>query len=262
MKTGYRIAGQGNTTLFFIHGGFINKEYWTAQVDFFGNSYRVITIDLAGHGKSAKERNEWSVQGLGEEAAKIIMELNLSNLILIGHSLGGDVMLEIAKQVPDSILGLVGIDTFKNAGTSMPLEIRKQTSQIIGNFRLDFSNSAEFFVRQALVTSSTNELITDLVVKDFRNFDPEIGVQLIASSFSYFNRERELLKQLNHKLYLINVDFAATNEELLKKYAKSGFEIFYLKGTCHFPMIENPKEFNLLLKEIAMKIMKNTSEYV
>ncbi len=55
-------------------------------------------------------------------------------------------------------------------------------------------------------------------------------------------------------MFLINVDNTPTNEELLKKYAASGYDILMIKGTCHFPMIEKPNEFNLLLQDIIIKI--------
>ena len=89
VRIDYTTTGKADTTLLFVHGAFINKDYWNAQVDFFSPNYKVVTIDLAGHGKSDKNRNDWSIQAFGEDIVRVIKELNLSNIILIGHSLGG-----------------------------------------------------------------------------------------------------------------------------------------------------------------------------
>ncbi len=250
----YAITGKGETTLLFVHGAFINKDYWNEQVEYFSPDYQVVTIDLAGHGKSGKDRNDWSIQAMGDDIITLIKELNLSNIILIGHSFGGDVILEVACKVPDLITGFVGVDNFKNAGAEMPEEIQKQVDQVISYLKNDFSNASEIYVRRALITSSTDGLISNRIIKDYRNFDPVAGVSIITSSFSYFSRERELLKRLTFKLYLINVDYFPTNEDLLKKYAHSGFRISQINGSCHYPMIEKPVEFNRLLQDIIIKI--------
>ena len=221
------------------------------------NIISVVAIDLAGHGNSGKNRNDWSMQALGDDVVAVIKGLNLSNIILIGHSLGGDVILEAAIKIPNAIIGLVGIDNFKNAGTPMPDEIQSQIGQIINFLKQDFPNTVEVFAKQSLLTPSTDSLISQRLIKDYREFDPQVGVPLLASSFSYYSREREILQQLKFKLYLINVDYMATNEDLLAKYAHSGYEISMLHGSCHYPMIEKPMEFNLMLQDVIMKIKTN-----
>jgi pimeloyl-ACP methyl ester carboxylesterase len=45
-----------------------------------------------------------------------------------------------------------------------------------------------------------------------------------------------------------------TNEAPLKQYAGSGYEVLHMKGSCHFPMLENPKELNKLLEQTIKKI--------
>ena len=254
VRLDYTVTGKGETTLLFVHGAFINKEYWNAQVEYFSPAYKVVTIDLAGHGKSGKNRNDCSIQAMAEDVIVLIKELELSDIILIGHSFAGDVILEVAGKVPDLIIGFVGVDNFKNAGAEMPEEIQKQVDQVISSLKLDFSNGSEIYVRRALITSSTDNLISSRIIKDFRNFDPIAGVSIITSGFSYISRERELLKQLAFKLYLINVDYFPTNTDLLIKYAHSGFGISQIHGSCHYPMIEKPVEFNRLLQDIINKI--------
>ncbi|MEO8404399.1 MAG: alpha/beta hydrolase, partial [Chitinophagaceae bacterium] len=73
----YQVTGSGNTTLLFLHGSYNDQTYWKNQVNFFSPDYRVVSFDLPGHGKSGKERANWSVQGFGEDVTAVIKELDL-----------------------------------------------------------------------------------------------------------------------------------------------------------------------------------------
>lgn len=254
VEIAYSIEGKGNITLLFVHGAFIDRNYWSAQIDHFKQDYQVVTVDLPGHGKSGKNRTIWTIQELGEDVCTLIETLHLKNVLLIGHSMGGDVILEVAVKCPDSVIGFVGVDNFKNAGTAMPDEIQNQIDQLMAMLKSDFANTSEYFARQVLLSPATDQAIIDRVVSDYRNMDKDIGIDLIASSFAYYPRERELMNQLKFKMYLINVDNNPTNEELLKKYARSGYAVKPIGGTCHYPMIEKPDDFNRLLREVIVEI--------
>lgn len=254
VKITYQEVGTGDTTLLFVHGAFINMNYWSAQVDYFKHQYRVLTLDLPGHGKSGKNRTIWNIQEYRKDVCTLINELHLKNIILIGHSMGGDVILEVASKCSDSVIGFIGIDNFKNAGTAMPEEFQSQIAYILEMLKTDFANTSENYARQALLSNSTDKVIADRVIADYRNMDKNIGFNLISDCFSYYERERELMNHSKYKMYLLNVDYFPTNEKLLKKYAAFGFDITHIKGTCHYPMIENANEFNRLLQGIIVKI--------
>ena len=254
VKINYQETGAGNTTLLFVHGAFINMNYWSAQIDFFKHQYRVVTIDLPGHGNSGSNRTSWNIQEYGKDVCALINELNLKNVILIGHSMGGDIILEAAAKCTDSVIGFIGIDNFKNAGTAMPDEFQSQVAYILQLLKTDFANTSEGYARQALLSDSTDKAIVDRVVADYRNMDQNIGFSIISDVFTYYNRERELMNQLKYTMHLLNVNNIPTNKELLKKHAASGFDLTEIKGTCHYPMIENANEFNQLLQNIIVKI--------
>ena len=81
-----------------------------------------------------------------------------------------------------------------------------------------------------------------------------MGMETMPQVFRMFQTEKELLPRLKQKLNLINVDYIPTNEEPLKQYAGSGYEVLHMKGTCHYPMLENPDELNRLLHEAIQEI--------
>lgn len=251
----YYDSEKGKITLLFIHGSFINKEYWENQISYFSPEYRVVALDLAGHGNSTRNRNEWTVRKFGDDIREIIYKLSLEKVILIGHSIGGDIMLEATNENSSSIIGIIGIDYFKNIGFELPQNI---IEQVITNLKTDFASTNEQYVRHALLTTKTNKAIESRVLANFKTMNPNVGIAMNEDFLNYSNRETCLLKNMDSKLYLINVNYSPTNEESLKQLVGDNYELKIMNGTCHFPMIENPKELNIMLEETVLKIKQQT----
>ncbi len=92
----YYQQGQGDTTLLFIHGWCIDGTYWKNQVEYFSKKYNVYAIDLPGFGKSKAERANWTIEEYANDVTAFIDTMNLRNVVIIGHSMAGDIMLQAA----------------------------------------------------------------------------------------------------------------------------------------------------------------------
>jgi pimeloyl-ACP methyl ester carboxylesterase len=108
----HKVAGDGPISLLFVHGWSCDQTYWREQLDHFAEDYRVVAVDLAGHGESGSDREMWSMSSLGGDVAAVIEDLGLHRAVLVGHSMGGPVIMEAAKLVPNQIIGLVAVDEF------------------------------------------------------------------------------------------------------------------------------------------------------
>jgi pimeloyl-ACP methyl ester carboxylesterase len=151
----YSVVGSGDVTLLFVHGSYMDQTYWKSQTDFFKDEYTVVTMDLPGHGQSGKERESWSVEGFAKDVTLLIDKLELKNVILIGHSLAGDINLIVAVALPERLLGFIGIETFKNAATALPEQYRQVSKEILKNLTDDFENTNEYYAKRALLTPQT-----------------------------------------------------------------------------------------------------------
>src|SRR5436190_4673995 len=100
VKIAYTDTHTGDTTLLFVHGWCINKSYWLSQVSYFKNRYRVVTMDLPGFGESGKNRNTWNTATFGQDVTAVIKQLGLKNVILVGHSMAGDIIVQAANNAP------------------------------------------------------------------------------------------------------------------------------------------------------------------
>jgi sigma-B regulation protein RsbQ len=247
----YIDSKNGDITLLFLHGAFINKEYWNDQIYHFSKKYRVAAIDLAGHGNSTHNRSELSCKNFGKDISEFIQALSLENVIIIGHSFGSDVMLETVNFDSSKIKGLVEVDHMKNVGVELPAET---INFLVQSLKTDFTATCEQIAKQALITDKTNLQLVDRLLKDYRKMNPVIGTQLLESGFHYPSRETELLKGLKLKLFLIHVNYSDTNEENLRECLGNNYELFSISGTCHYPMVENPEDFNKALELIISKI--------
>ncbi len=250
----YQVTGNGDVTLLFVHGSYIDQSYWKKQVAYFSADHTVVTLDLPGHGQSGTERKHWSVTGFAEDVVQVIKELNLHNVILIGHSLGAGICLMAATMHPAPVLGFIAIEFFKNAGNSLPPEYQQQAATITQKLTTDFRNTNEHYARMTLITEQTPPAITKKVVEAYRNAYQPMGIATTPEIFNLYQTEARLLPQLKSKLYLINVDYFPTNDAALKQHTKNGFEVFHMKGTSHYPMLENPDILNKLLLEAVHEI--------
>lgn len=104
----------GDTTLLFIHGWGINHGYWEEQVAHFSEPYRVVTLDLPGFGASGKNREDWSAQSYAGDVETLISKLDLKDVILIGHSMSGAIVVETALLYQERVIAVVGIDNLKD----------------------------------------------------------------------------------------------------------------------------------------------------
>jgi pimeloyl-ACP methyl ester carboxylesterase len=250
----YHLSGEGDITLVFVHGSYIDKTYWNAQVEYFNKQFKVLTIDLPGHGKSGRERSEWSLKSFADDVNEVIKELKLQNVILIGHSMGAGINLIAAVRYPKPIIGFVAVDFFKDAAAPIREKYHEQVDAILENLKTNFDNTNEEYARTALLRDETPSTVTQRVIRDFRNACKPMGLATTPEIFSMDKIESEYLPKLPVKLYLLNVDYIPTNEAPLQHLLAHGYDIEHLDGTSHFPMIENPDAFNAALEKAINKI--------
>lgn len=252
----YNQYGKGDTTLLFVHGWCINKEYWNEQTKYFSDKYKVVALDLPGFGASDKDRTEWTFEKYTDDINEFIKAENLKNVILIGHSMSGDILLLMDTKYPGSVIGIVGIDNLKKPGVKLSEEENKGIEGFFAMMDSSFSGTVEMYTKQNLFPPSADTSIVDRVVKDFKSNDSVIAIKVLRSLIDVSQKERDMMQQLTHTLYLVNSDTDTTHIDSLKKYCKASAEVLYVHGTGHYPMIEKPAEFNAALEKVIRMIGK------
>ncbi|MEZ4688404.1 MAG: alpha/beta hydrolase, partial [Bacteroidia bacterium] len=108
----YVQGGSGDTTLVFVHGWCIDGSYFNEVAEGLKGRFRVVQIDLGGHGLSGTERSDWRPEVLAADVAAVVNGLNLKNVMLVGHSMGDVIVTEAAHLLKGKVIALLGIDTF------------------------------------------------------------------------------------------------------------------------------------------------------
>jgi len=243
----------GDTCLLFVHGWDIDKTYWKDQNNFFKRKYRVVTIDLPGFGKSGKNRQSWTVENYGVDVATVIQSLDLRNVILIGHSMSGAIVLEVAIKNPTRVIGVVGVDNFTSFGATYSDDVKREIADAYKALKTNYKEVAVQYANQSLFSSSTDSTVRKRVINDFMKADSILAPKVLETIDEYPTDEK--MKTFGKTIYLINSSYHPTDTSGFKKY-NVPFQLLYVGPTGHYPMIENPNEFNKQLEQVIEKIGK------
>ncbi len=97
--------------LVLVHGFLGSSKMWKPQIDFFKDHFRVITPDLPGFGKSNKAKSHKSIYSISNLILDCLEEKNINKFHLLGHSMGGMIVQEMAKKKGDKISKLICYST-------------------------------------------------------------------------------------------------------------------------------------------------------
>ena len=243
----YETHGFGKPALVFVHGWSCDKSYWKNQVHAFSQKFEVITLDLAGHGESGQERDDWTIESFGGDVSRVIETLGLNEAVLIGHSMGGDVIVAAAQRLPERVKGLILIDAYQQLGNYRTTE---QTEAFLAPFRNAFKEKTNSFVRGLFHPGSEPSLV-DKVAKDISSAPPDIAIAALKSRITNDRKITAALDALDLPLIAINPDNPPTDSLSLKKY---GIKTIIMHDVGHFLMLEMPDEFNKVLSNAIEEI--------
>lgn len=237
----------------FVHGWSCDSRYWHNQIPYFSKKYRVITVDLAGHGNSGFGRKVYTTEAFGQDVAAVLRQLDVKRAVLVGHSMGGEVILYAAKISPERVIGLVGVDTLEDLGMVYPDEVKNSIYEPIA---ADFVPEVQKFVR-TMFPANADKALVEAVARDMSSAPQDVA---LSSMKEYFKvSDPELIKDLKVPLKSVNADLWPTNVEGNKKLVLS-YEMALMKGHGHFIMLEDPSQFNALLEQMINRVLVETKE--
>lgn len=239
----YSVQGKDEPALVFIHGGFADRTFWPDQMKYFGRFNKVIALDLAGHGESGKNREDWSVDTFAEDVATVIRKEKIKKAVLIGNSLGGPVCLKTAYLIPDAIIAVVAVDTLQDIGMEIPSSYFLEMAKA---YRDDFSGTMTKMVRSLFHPDTYPELMA-WAEKRMLDHSPEMAATLMESYVDF--DLPKLVKKLTIPIRCINGDLFPTLVEK-NRSIHANFDAVILPNTGHYPMLENPDLFNQHLEAI------------
>ncbi len=247
----YEVSGKGEPALVFVHGWSCDARYWRAQVPYFEKKYRVVTVDLAGHGHSGSGRDRYTMKAFGEDVAAVVKAVNVRKVILVGHSMGGIVVAEAARLMPDRVLGLIGVDTLQNIEYPMTQEeLEKMTAPL----KQDFQAGCRTFV-QSMMLPSKDPGLSEWIVSDMSAAQPDTALSAMNEMMALYisGDAARLFDAVRLPVVCVNADLWPGDPDANRRHMLS-YETIMVKGADHFLMMNRPDEFNWALEKAVKKI--------
>lgn len=236
----YAPSGDGDVAVVLVHCWTCNSSFWDHTVPVLSHDYRVVTLDLAGHGESGSERTDYTMLAFGHDVAAVVQSLDLHRVILVGHSMGGAVVLEAARLLGDRVVGIIGIDTLHRLDAPPTTE---QIERFMAPMRADFPS----FVRRymsSLFAAGTDSALVARYTDQMSRVSPNVGISAIE------NVLRQDLRPVAHELsvpvrLIVSPRYPVDAEAW--RSAVADFDFVIMEGVGHFPMLTAPERFDAVL---------------
>lgn len=247
----YEIFGKGEPTLVFVHGWSCDARYWRAQVPVFSKKHRVVVLDLAGHGHSGMSRTRYTMSSFGEDVRAVTESTGSYSVILIGHSMGGSVIAEAARLMPDRVIGLIGIDTLENVEYKMT---REELEKMTGPLKENFRNANRQFVSE-MIAPKTDPQLREWVLSDMSAAPPNVALSAMDEMMTQniTGEAAKVFDKIKIPVVTVNGDLWPVNYEANRRHMLS-FDAIILKGADHFLMMDRPDDFNKALEKSILML--------
>jgi pimeloyl-ACP methyl ester carboxylesterase len=236
----YTVNGLGPTVIF-VHGWTCDETSWAEQVRALKGKYRVITLDLPGHGKSSTTQPSDFSMPVFVEAVEAVRAANRAErVVLVGHSMGAVVIRQYALKYPGHVAGLVSADG--------PLDVRP----IAGAMDVQPPMTPE--VRKYLISTmfvpetpkALQTRITDMMLRTSEA--TAVGASTVM--FDRTNLSDTVIIAPALTIYAGKPLFPV-NENT--KQLLPNWKSVQIAKTGHFVMMEKPRQFNRLLGHFLSK---------
>jgi pimeloyl-ACP methyl ester carboxylesterase len=241
----YDVAGGGAPALVFVHGWCGRRGHWDEQVDAFSSDHLLVRVDLAGHGASGPGRDRWTVAAFADDVVAVVNAVAVDRVILIGHSLGGSVIVAAARCLGERVVGLIGIDTWSSIGVrAQPADI--EASVLLPDMRADFAAGSARFV-QLLCGPTTSPALVSRITAEVAVMPPHVALAIMDEGI------RQGPVELEDGLRAIDVPKSAISSETFRPkdadiLASFGIGNVVVPDTGHYLMLQRPPAFNRELK--------------
>ena len=243
-------SGSGAKTLILVHGWTCDETSWKDNVPELSRHYRVITLDLPGHGKSGSTKDGTLTMDLFARAVEAVRaEAKADKVILVGHSMGTPVIRQYARLYPQHVSALVAVDGVLALGTSARRggPPPPQADRMRGP---DGLKNREAMIH-TMFTPATPQPLQQHVLKMMLAAPEATAYSAMTATFDPAIWKDDVMTMPVLGIY---ADKSALADPGYTKKIFPSFEYHEIPGTGHFVMMEKPKEFDQLIIGFVDKI--------
>jgi len=246
--------GNKSGTIVFIHGNSSSLESFKPIFEDDSIPYNLLAFDLFGCGNSphSDKIEDYQFRSFYKQTLDILEQIN-GPILLVGHSLGGHIAIEIATKVKD----LAGILIFGAPPIKIPLNFGEafNPNEYMSVYYMDYPS--DDLIYKLFISNLFNKDPLPFLVKDYKRTDPKFRLAIAGAiqNPEDLSDEVEVLTNLScHKYIILTNDPNINSSYLLKENDKMNCKIYDIPLSGHYPTLEAPQQFNAILKVIADEV--------
>ena len=237
----YERAGSGERELLFVPGWCCDHTAFRPQFDHFARTESVTALDLRGVGQSDQPDAGYSIPQLADDVAAFCGELGIEKPVVVGHSLGGMIAVELGGRYPALPSALVLVDPG-------PIDPLPATVEFFREFAEQLEGADGHEIRRAYVhdMGARDEELARWIVDHMCAVEQPIAAAVIRG-VSQWNG-REVLARCNVPVLLLRAGLGEDPDVLRLRKIKPDIELGVTVGAGHFHQLEVPEQVNAMIE--------------
>lgn len=235
-------SATGSPPLVFLHGWTCDHTTMIPIAERFSQDHHWIALDLLGHGRSAKPQDDYEIETQARIAAHMVKDWAPSRPLLIGHSMGAQIAIEMATQNPGSYKGLVLMDPAPiiphEKAVQYGLDVQRQLA------KQDIPMMLSAFARRQIIKAVRHDLVDQMV--DVMAATPAHVVKAAWDSLIDWDGESRF-KGLRCPMLLISAD-KPLNRPMDLVHANPKLMTAQTAGAGHMQQYEVPDQIEAMIR--------------
>jgi pimeloyl-ACP methyl ester carboxylesterase len=246
----YDEAGRGDDVLLFVHGHPFDRSMWRPQLGEVGEGWRALAPDLRGYGESAVVPGKATLDLLARDLVTLLDQLGIERFVAAGLSMGGQIVMELARLYPQRLRGIVLAATTPKADTEEGKRNRAAMAERL--LAEGMGPYAEETLPKMLSRGSiaARPDVADHVLTMMRSAHP-LGAAAAMRGRSERPSYDDTLATLDVPALVVvgSEDAFTTRADAESMHALlEGSELVWMDGVGHMPNLERPLDFNRALE--------------
>jgi pimeloyl-ACP methyl ester carboxylesterase len=235
-------TGAGAPPLLFIHGWCCDRTHWREQVLAFQDRHWTVALDLRGHGASDKPDQDYGIGLFVDDVAWLCGEIGLEKAVIVGHSMGGVIGMNLVRRHPGLARGLVMVDS---PAVPLPDALQSTAEAVFAGLQsAAYVDVAKNFVSTFMFREDSDTDLKARIIEGMADAPQRVMWTALSDTLSPENIAAGPIPAPT--LFVRATTQIASAGEITSRYP--GVQLQEIDA-AHFLMLEKPKEFNALLAE-------------
>jgi pimeloyl-ACP methyl ester carboxylesterase len=244
-------TGSLDPTLLFVHGWSCDHTYFAPQVEHFDHRHRVVAVDLRGHGRSDAPEQAYTAEVFADDLAWLCEQLAITQPVVVGHSMGCVVALELADRHRRLPSALVLVDP--PPVMTKPPELRALLAGLVEGLGGDDHRT----VRQAMIDGmflpTSDPALKGRVTSEMLQTPQHVAASAIDAALSW--EGEAVLEALTVPTLFIGAD-RPSNDATVLRALNASITTGQTVGAGHFNQLEAPEQVNAMIERFLASLAR------